>query len=69
LNTKVAANELSFLLVTHMTNSDARFDSYGILNQSEMLKNFSGQTVQTGERSSFEGRTFVKHGEGYLHIP
>jgi hypothetical protein len=31
LNTKVADNELSFLLVTHTTYSDARFDNYGIL--------------------------------------
>jgi hypothetical protein len=31
LYTKVAAKELSFLLVTHTTYSDARFDSYGIL--------------------------------------
>jgi hypothetical protein len=30
-NTKVVADELSFLLVTHTTYSDARFDSYGIL--------------------------------------
>jgi hypothetical protein len=32
LNTKFAINELSFLLVTHTVNSDARFDSYGVLN-------------------------------------
>jgi hypothetical protein len=32
LNTKVAANKLSFPLVTHMVYSDAWFDSYGILN-------------------------------------
>jgi hypothetical protein len=31
LNTKVADNELSFPLVTHMVYSDARFGSYGIL--------------------------------------
>jgi hypothetical protein len=30
LNTKVASNELSFPLVTHMAYSDARLDSYGI---------------------------------------
>jgi hypothetical protein len=29
--TKDVANELSFLLVTHMTYFDARLDSYGIL--------------------------------------
>jgi hypothetical protein len=32
LNTKFAINELSFPLVTHTVNSDARFDSYGVLN-------------------------------------
>jgi hypothetical protein len=31
LNTKVADNDLSFPLVTHMTLSDTRFGSYGIL--------------------------------------
>jgi hypothetical protein len=31
LNTKVAVNELSFLLVTHTVLSDKRFHSYGIL--------------------------------------
>jgi hypothetical protein len=31
LNTKVANNELSFLLVTHMAYSNAWFGSYGIL--------------------------------------
>jgi hypothetical protein len=32
LNRKVSANKLIFLMVTHMAYSDARFDSYGILN-------------------------------------
>jgi hypothetical protein len=31
LNTKVADNDLSFPLVTHMAYSNARFGSYGIL--------------------------------------
>jgi hypothetical protein len=31
LNTKIADNELSFLLVTHKAFSDARFGSYEIL--------------------------------------
>jgi hypothetical protein len=31
LNTKVAADELSFSLVTHMVYSDAQFDRYEIL--------------------------------------
>jgi hypothetical protein len=40
LNTKVAANELSFPLVTHTAYSDARFDSYGILKLGRGAKNF-----------------------------
>jgi hypothetical protein len=31
LNTKFSFNELSFLLVTPMVNSDTRFGSYGVL--------------------------------------
>jgi hypothetical protein len=40
LNTKVADNELSFPLVTHMAYSDARFGSYGILNSGRGAENF-----------------------------
>jgi hypothetical protein len=40
LNTKFAVNELSFLLVTHMVYSDARFDSYGILKSGQGVENF-----------------------------
>jgi hypothetical protein len=40
LNTKVADSELSFLLVTHMAFSDARFGSYGILKSERVLKTF-----------------------------
>jgi hypothetical protein len=40
LNTKVAINEVSFLLVTHMDYSDARFDSYGILMSGQGAENF-----------------------------
>jgi hypothetical protein len=40
LNTKVAANELSFPLVTHMAYYDARFDSYGILKSGQGPENF-----------------------------
>jgi hypothetical protein len=40
LNTKVVIDELSFLLVTHMTYSDARFDSYGILKLGQGAENF-----------------------------
>jgi hypothetical protein len=40
LNTKVAANELSFPLVTHMAYSDARFEIHGILNSERGAENF-----------------------------
>jgi hypothetical protein len=40
LNTKIADNELSFPLVTHMTFSNARFDSYGILKSGRGAENF-----------------------------
>jgi hypothetical protein len=40
LNTKVAANKLRFPLVIHTTYSDARFDSYGILNSGRGGENF-----------------------------
>jgi hypothetical protein len=40
LNTKVADNELSFPLVTHLAYSDARFGSYGILKSGRGAENF-----------------------------
>jgi hypothetical protein len=40
LNTKVAVDKLRFLLVTHTAYSDARFDSYGILNSGRGAENF-----------------------------
>jgi hypothetical protein len=40
LNTKVADNDLSFLLVTHIAFSDARFGSYGILKSGRGAQNF-----------------------------
>jgi hypothetical protein len=40
LNTKVAVNEISFPLVTHMASSYARFDSYGILKSGQGAENF-----------------------------
>jgi hypothetical protein len=40
LHTKVADNELSFPLVTHMAYSDARFDNYGILKSGRGAENF-----------------------------
>jgi hypothetical protein len=69
LNTKVAINELSFPLVTHMAYSDARFDSYDILKSARGAEKLSGQTVQTGERLGFKGRRCTNFGEGCLQIP
>jgi hypothetical protein len=40
LNTKVADNELSFPLVTHIVYSDARFRNYGILKSGRGAENF-----------------------------
>jgi hypothetical protein len=40
LNSKVVFNELNFPLVTHTTNSDARFDSYRILKSEQGAENF-----------------------------
>jgi hypothetical protein len=40
LNTKVVVNELIFPLVTQTTYSDARFDSYRILNSGQGAENF-----------------------------
>jgi hypothetical protein len=40
LNTKVSDNKLSFLLVTHTVYSDARFNTYGILNSGQGAENF-----------------------------
>jgi hypothetical protein len=39
-NTNVSVNELSFLLVTHTTYSDARFDSYGVLKSGQDAEDF-----------------------------
>jgi hypothetical protein len=40
LNTKGTINELSFWLVTHMVYSDARYNSYGILESGRGAENF-----------------------------
>jgi hypothetical protein len=40
LNTKLADNDLSFPLVTHMAYSDARFGNYGILKSGRGAENF-----------------------------
>jgi hypothetical protein len=40
LNMKFSVNELSFLLVTHTTHSNARFDSYGILKSRQSPDTF-----------------------------
>jgi hypothetical protein len=40
LNIKVADNDLSFPLVTHIEYSDARFGNYGILKSGRCAENF-----------------------------
>jgi hypothetical protein len=40
LKTKVADNEFSFPLVTHIAYSDARFGNYGILKSERGAENF-----------------------------
>jgi hypothetical protein len=45
LNMKIAVSKLSSLLVTHMAYSDARFDSYGILNSIQGAENFLDRSV------------------------
>jgi hypothetical protein len=40
LNTNVPVNELRFPLVTHTVYSDARFNSYGILNSGRGAESF-----------------------------
>jgi hypothetical protein len=40
LNTKVADNEFSFPLVTHMAYSDTRFGNYGTLKSGHGAENF-----------------------------
>jgi hypothetical protein len=40
LKTKVTDSELSFPLVTHMSHSAARFDSYGIFKSGRGAENF-----------------------------
>jgi hypothetical protein len=68
LNTKVANNELSFPLVTHMAYSNAWFGSYGILKSGRGAENFLDR-LQTGERSGFKGRRCTKLDESCLQIP
>jgi hypothetical protein len=53
LNTKLAINELSFLLVTHTSDFDAGFDCYGILKSGQGAEKLSGQINHTGEWSGF----------------
>jgi hypothetical protein len=40
LNTKVAVNIFIFLLVNHMVDFDARFDSYEVLNSEQGVEHF-----------------------------
>jgi hypothetical protein len=74
LNTKVSVNELSFLLVTHMDYSDARFDRYEILNSGQGAENFldrlntpannqvlRAEDAQNWERVIYEFRSPLTH--------
>jgi hypothetical protein len=54
LNTKVADNELSFPLVTHMDYSDARFGSYGILNSGRGAENFLDRLCRPANDQVFQ---------------
>jgi hypothetical protein len=45
LNMKHSANKLRFPLVTHTVNSDARFDSYGILKSGQGAQYFLDRLV------------------------
>jgi hypothetical protein len=58
LNTKLSANELSFLLVTHMVNSNPWFDSYVILRSGQGAEYFLDKLVThaNGQVSEHEKR-------------
>jgi hypothetical protein len=43
LKTKIAVNEVSFPLVTHMVYSDGQFDSYEILKSGQGAELFLGR--------------------------
>jgi hypothetical protein len=68
LHTKVSDNELSFLLVTYMAYSDARFGSYGILKSGRGAENFLDR-LQTGEQSGFKSQRCMKLDQSCLQIP
>jgi hypothetical protein len=53
LNTKIAVNELCFLLVTHTVDSKARFGSYRILKSGQGAEKLSGHISHTSEWSGF----------------
>jgi hypothetical protein len=46
LITKLSDNELRFLLVTHMVDSDARFDRYGLLKSGQGAEHFLDRLVK-----------------------
>jgi hypothetical protein len=56
LNTKDAINELSFPLVTHMVDSDARFDSYGILKSGQGAEQILDRLGRRTNGHIFKGR-------------
>jgi hypothetical protein len=51
LHTKFVINELNFPPVTHTVDSDARFDSYGILKSGQGVKHFLNRLdIQTNDQ-------------------
>jgi hypothetical protein len=62
---KLSTNELIFPLVTHMAQSDARFDSYGFLNAGQDAEQIMGRLdrrmndpVLRAKMCEFEHETF-----------
>jgi hypothetical protein len=56
LSTKNAVNELSFPLVTHTVNSNARFGSYGVLKSGQGAENFLDRLDRRMNDQIFRGR-------------
>jgi hypothetical protein len=66
LNSKLVVNELSFPLVTQMTYSNERFDSYGILNSGhgdEDLRYDDGARWHNTSRGPRNWRQRMAHAE------
>jgi hypothetical protein len=65
---KLSVNELNFPLVTHMIDSDVRFDSYGVLKSGQGAENFwTDWTYRWMIR--LKGRRCVNLDKGRKRIP